>query len=126
MLLIKGGRLIDPSQSIDGIHDLLIEDGVVSGIAQHIDPPEHAEVIDATGMIVSPGFIDVHCHLREPGFEDKETIATGTLAAARGGFTTVCAMPQYQPHNGHGVNTGVCAAQGTRRGSGARPAHRLA
>ena len=97
MLLIKGGRLIDPSQGIDGIADLLVEDGVVSGMAQHIDPPEHAEVIDATGMIVSPGFIDVHCHLREPGFEDKETIATGTLAAARGGFTTVCAMPNTNP-----------------------------
>ena len=97
MLLIKGGRLIDPSQGIDGIADLLVEDGVVSGMAQHIDPPEHAEVIDAIGMIVSPGFIDVHCHLREPGFEDKETIATGTLAAARGGFTTVCAMPNTNP-----------------------------
>ena len=97
MLLIKGGRLIDPSQGIDGIHDLLIEDGVVSGIAHHIDPPEHAEVINATGMVVTPGFIDVHCHLREPGFEDKETIETGTLAAARGGFTTVCAMPNTNP-----------------------------
>ena len=97
MLLIKGGRLIDPSQGIDGIADLLVEDGVVSGMAQHIDPPEHAEVIDATGMVVCPGFIDVHCHLREPGFEDKETIATGTLAAARGGFTTVCAMPNTNP-----------------------------
>ena len=97
MLLIKGGRLIDPSQGIDGIADLLVENGVVSGIAQHIDPPEHAEVIDATGMVVCPGFIDVHCHLREPGFEDKETIATGTLAAARGGFTTVCAMPNTNP-----------------------------
>lgn len=97
MLLIKGGRLIDPSQGIDGIHDLLIEDGVVSGVARHIEPPEHADVMDATGMVVSPGFIDVHCHLREPGFEDKETIATGTLAAARGGFTTVCAMPNTNP-----------------------------
>ena len=97
MLLIKGGRLIDPSQGIDGINDLLVENGIVKSIAQHIDPPEHAEVINATGMVVSPGFIDVHCHLREPGFEDKETIATGTLAAARGGFTTVCAMPNTNP-----------------------------
>lgn len=96
-LLIKGGRLIDPSQGIDDIRDLLIEDGAVKGLAEHIDPPEQAEVIDATGMVVSPGFIDVHCHLREPGFEDKETIATGTLAAARGGFTTVCAMPNTNP-----------------------------
>ena len=97
MLLIKGGRVIDPSQGIDGINDLLVADDVVSGMAPHINPPEHAEVIDATGMVVSPGFIDVHCHLREPGFEDKETIATGTLAAARGGFTTVCAMPNTNP-----------------------------
>ena len=96
-LLIRCGRLIDPSQNIDGTHDLLVENGVVAGIAQHIDPPEHAEIIDAAGMVVSPGFIDVHCHLREPGFEDKETIATGTLAAARGGFTTVCAMPNTNP-----------------------------
>ena len=97
MILIKGGRLIDPPQDIDGIHDLLVEDGVVKGIAQHIDAPEHAEIIDAAEMVVCPGFIDVHCHLREPGFEDKETIATGTLAAARGGFTTVCAMPNTNP-----------------------------
>ena len=97
MLLIKGGRLIDPSQGIDDIADLLVEYGVVKGIAQHIDYPEHTEVIDASGMVVSPGFIDAHCHLREPGFEDKETIATGTLAAARGGFTTVCAMPNTNP-----------------------------
>lgn len=97
MILIKGGRVIDPSQGVDGVHDLLLEDGVVGGIAQNIEPPEHAEVIDASGMAVCPGFIDVHCHLREPGFEDKETIATGTLAAARGGFTTVCAMPNTNP-----------------------------
>ncbi len=97
MLLIKGGRLIDPSQGVDGIADLLVEDGVVSGMARNIEPPERFEVIDAAGMVVCPGFIDVHCHLREPGFEDKETIATGTLAAARGGFTTVCAMPNTNP-----------------------------
>ena len=97
MLLIKGGRLIDPSQGVDGIYDLLIDNGVVAGLAQNIEKPEQAVVIDAAGMVVSPGFIDVHCHLREPGFEDKETIATGTLAAARGGFTTVCAMPNTNP-----------------------------
>ncbi len=97
MILIKGGRLIDPSQDIDGICDLLVENGVVSGVAQDITPPEHGAVIDAAGMVVAPGFVDVHCHLREPGFEDKETIASGTLAAARGGFTTVCAMPNTNP-----------------------------
>ena len=96
-ILIKGGRLIDPSQRIDRIADLLLADGVVSALAPHIDPPEHARTIDAAGLVVAPGFIDLHCHLREPGFEDKETIATGTLAAARGGFTTVCAMPNTNP-----------------------------
>ena len=95
--LIRGGRLIDPAQGIDEVMDLLLEDGVVSGIARRIEPPEHARVIDAAGMVVCPGFVDVHCHLREPGFEDKETIATGTLAAARGGFTTLCAMPNTNP-----------------------------
>ena len=95
--LIKGGRLIDPSQGVDRIADLLLADGVVIASAPHIDPPEHARIIDAAGLVVAPGFIDLHCHLREPGFEDKETIATGTLAAARGGFTTVCAMPNTNP-----------------------------
>ncbi|MDA1348198.1 MAG: dihydroorotase [Chloroflexi bacterium] len=96
-ILIRGGRIIDPSQGIDRIADLLLSKGVVKGLADHIDPPDGAAVIDATGMVVSPGFIDLHCHLREPGFEYKETIATGTLAAARGGFTTVCAMPNTSP-----------------------------
>lgn len=95
--LIKGGRLIDPSQGVDRIADLLLADGVVIASAPHIDPPEHAQIIDAAGLIVAPGFIDLHCHLREPGFEDKETIATGALAAARGGFTTICAMPNTNP-----------------------------
>lgn len=95
--LIRGGRLIDPAQGIDGVMDLLLEGGVVSGIARRIEPPVHARVIDAAGLVVCPGFVDVHCHLREPGFEDKETIATGTLAAARGGFTTLCAMPNTNP-----------------------------
>lgn len=96
-LLIKGGRIVDPGQGIDKIADLLVEDGVVRGIDSQIESTNGAQVIDATGMIVSPGFIDLHCHLREPGFEDKETIATGTMAAARGGFTTVCAMPNTNP-----------------------------
>ncbi len=95
--LVKGGRIIDPAQGLDAVSDLLIEDGVVSGTASHIDPPEYAEVIDAAGLVVCPGFVDLHCHLREPGFEDKETIATGTMAAARGGFTTICAMPNTNP-----------------------------
>jgi dihydroorotase len=96
-ILVKGGRIIDPSQGIDRIADLLAEDGVVRGIDGQIAPPDGAEVIAATGLVVCPGFIDLHCHLREPGYEYKETIATGTRAAARGGFTTVCAMPNTNP-----------------------------
>ena len=96
-LVIKGGRIIDPGQDVDRIADLLVEDGVIRGLDQQIAPPDGAEVIDAMGLVVCPGFVDVHCHLREPGYEDRETIATGTRAAARGGFTTVCAMPNTNP-----------------------------
>ncbi len=95
-ILIKGGRVVDPSRDIDKVADVLIEDGKILGVDNGIEL-EHAEVIDATGMVVCPGFIDLHTHLREPGFEYKETIATGTAAAARGGFTTVCAMPNTSP-----------------------------
>ena len=95
-ILIKGGRVIDPSQGIDKVEDVAIADAKILGVDSGIDL-EHAEVIDATGMIVCPGFIDLHTHLREPGFEYKETIETGTAAAARGGFTTVCAMPNTSP-----------------------------
>ena len=96
-ILIKGGRIIDPSQGVDTIGDLLIERGLIRGIDGQIPSPEGAEIIEADGKVVSPGFVDLHCHLREPGYEDQETIATGTRAAARGGFTTVCAMPNTDP-----------------------------
>lgn len=97
VMLIRGGRVIDPDQDIDGQFDVLVRDGVVTAVDRGIAPPDGAEVVEASGHVVSPGFIDVHCHLREPGFEYKETIATGTAAAARGGFTTVCAMPNTSP-----------------------------
>ena len=98
-LLIQGGRVIDPGQGIDGVGNLIIADGRVSWLAvgEDASPEFDGDVLDATGWIVCPGFIDLHCHLREPGFEAKETIATGTLAAARGGFTTVCCMPNTDP-----------------------------
>ncbi len=96
-LLIKGGRLIDPSRCLDCIGDLLIREGSIVWIGQGDLPGGGVDVLDAAGLIVCPGFIDLHCHLREPGFENKETIATGTLAAARGGFTTLCAMPNTAP-----------------------------
>ena len=95
-VLIRGGRVIDPAQSLDQVGDVLLRDGLVAAIGPNLNADE-AEVIEATGQIVCPGFIDLHCHLREPGYEAKETIATGTAAAAAGGFTTVCCMPNTLP-----------------------------
>ncbi len=97
-LLIRNGRIIDSSQGIDRFGDVLIADGKIAQIGDSITAlPEGCTVLDAAGMVVCPGFVDLHCHLREPGFEEKETIATGTAAAARGGFTTVCCMPNTEP-----------------------------
>jgi dihydroorotase len=98
-LLVRGGRIIDPSQGIDSVGDLFISDGKIVRLSiQKAGPlPENHRIIQARGMVVCPGFIDLHCHLRQPGFEKKETIATGTRAAARGGFTTVCCMPNTKP-----------------------------
>ncbi|MBM4446967.1 MAG: dihydroorotase [Chloroflexi bacterium] len=98
-LIISGGHIIDPSQGIDKIADLLITKGKISWIGDKGKAPSQPDLhtVDATGLIVCPGFIDLHCHLREPGFEDKETIGTGTKAAAKGGFTTVCCMPNTNP-----------------------------
>ncbi len=95
-LLIKNGHIIDPSEGIDEVGDLLIVDGKISRRGSILPQPDY-DVLHADGLIVCPGFIDLHCHLREPGFEAKETIATGTAAAARGGFTTVCCMPNTNP-----------------------------
>ena len=98
-LAIRGGRVIDPAQGIDRIADVLISNGKIEEVTGKSDghTPDGYEQIDASGLIVSPGFVDLHTHLREPGQEWKETIATGTQAAARGGFTTVCAMPNTEP-----------------------------
>ncbi|MFC2018634.1 dihydroorotase [Chloroflexota bacterium] len=98
-LLIQGGRLIDPGQGIDEVSSLLISDGKISwrGQGEPPLPPSKYDTLNAAGLIVCPGFIDLHCHLRQPGYEDKETIASGTLAAARGGFTTICCMPNTNP-----------------------------
>jgi dihydroorotase len=98
-ILIIGGRVMDPGQGLDTITDVLITRGIISAIGdtRQARPSGQMHVFNAEGMVVCPGFIDLHCHLREPGFEDKETISTGTRAAARGGFTTVCAMANTQP-----------------------------
>jgi dihydroorotase len=97
-LAIHNGRVIDPALGRDGIADVVIADGRVTRVGPNEgDMVIDAERIDATGLVVTPGFVDLHTHLREPGFEYKETIATGTAAAAAGGFTTVCAMPNTDP-----------------------------
>lgn len=96
-LLIKGGRLIDPSQGIDATMDLLIADGVVLELGNGLAAPEGTQTIDASGLIVTPGLIDMHVHLRDPGLEYKEDIATGSRAAAAGGFTSVACMPNTSP-----------------------------
>jgi len=95
-LLIQGGRLIDPSQGLDKTGSLLISKGKIAWLGETPPQPGY-DVFPAEGLIVCPGFIDLHCHLRQPGFEEKETIATGTRAAARGGFTTICCMPNTNP-----------------------------
>ena len=94
--IIRGGRVIDPANGIDAVLDVLLRDDLVAAVGAALDAPG-ARVVDASGRIVTPGFIDLHAHLREPGFEQKGTIATETEAALRGGFTTVCAMPNTSP-----------------------------
>jgi len=95
-ILIRGGRVIDPSQSLDAVRDVLLRDGIVVEIGERLDSGD-AEVYDASGAFVAPGFIDMHVHLREPGQNHKETIATGTAAAVAGGFTAVACMPNTEP-----------------------------
>ncbi|MBV8570569.1 MAG: dihydroorotase [Acidobacteriaceae bacterium] len=103
-LVIKHGRVVDPSQALDQVCDVAIEDSIIKQVARDIDA-SGAEVFDATGMIVAPGFIDMHVHLREPGFEHAETIETGSRAAAAGGFGSVCCMPNTQPVNDNATVT---------------------
>jgi dihydroorotase len=97
-LVLKGGRVVDPGRNVDEVLDVVLEAGAVAEIGPKV-ATRGAEVLDVKGLVVCPGFIDLHAHLREPGREDKETIATGTRAAAAGGFTAVCAMPNTEPVN---------------------------
>ena len=100
-LLIKGGTILDPSQGLERVGDLLVEGGRVSEIGDNLDGKdrEDTDVFEARGLYVAPGFIDLHVHLREPGEEYKETIASGLAAAAAGGFSSVCPMPNTRPVN---------------------------
>ena len=96
-MLIRGGRLVDPSQRIDALRDVRLRDGVVVEVGEQLVADAGEEVIDAVGDYVAPGFIDMHVHLRDPGYPEKETLETGTLAAVRGGFTAVACMPNTNP-----------------------------
>ncbi|MGH7406416.1 MAG: dihydroorotase [Candidatus Methylomirabilales bacterium] len=129
-ILIRGGRVIDPASGVDGMMDLLVEEGVIrrvgapgnAGKARRAAPggtaPEQADrVIEAKGLIVCPGLIDLHVHLREPGREDEETIASGTAAAARGGFTAVACMPNTEPPNDSASVTEFILEQAAKHGA---------
>jgi dihydroorotase len=105
-LLIEGGRVVDPSRSVDGLLDVLVEDGVVRAVAPNLGAnrpggessrKEYSRIIDAKGLVVAPGFVDMHVHFREPGNEEEETISSGASAAVVGGFTSVAAMPNTDP-----------------------------
>jgi len=113
-VVLRGGRVLDPSQNLDGMGDLVLADGKIEAFetAAGASYADDYEVIDCSGLVVAPGFIDVHCHLREPGREDVETIATGARAAAVGGFTAVCAMPNTQPVTDNQAAVGFVLRQG--------------
>ena len=111
-LLLKGGRIVDPSQDYDAVGDLLITEGKVEALGRGLTAPDGADVLDVTGKVVAPGLVDIHVHLREPGREDAETVATGAHAAAAGGFTSVCAMPNTDPVTDNQAAVGFIVKQG--------------
>ena len=98
-LLLKGARVIDPSRNLDAPMDVLVEDGKIAGCKPGIKAPSGAKVLNLTDMILAPGLIDMHTHLREPGYEYRETVASGSAAAVAGGFTSIACMPNTRPVN---------------------------
>ncbi len=116
-LLIRGGRVIDPKNGVDAVLDMLVKDGKIAQIGENLSA-EGVKVLDATGKVVSPGFIDLHCHLRDPGQEYKEDLISGTAAAARGGFTAVCCMPNTHPVNDNAAVTRYILEKAQWKGSG--------
>jgi dihydroorotase len=110
-LLLRGGRVVDPANNVDAVQDVLVEHGKIARLGREMPAPDGVEVIDARGKLVCPGFIDMHVHLREPGYEYKETVATGTRAAAAGGFTAVCCMANTNPVNDNGAVTDYIMAK---------------
>jgi dihydroorotase len=118
-ILIKNGRVIDPGSGTDGVADVLIVDAKIAAVAPSLSPPilhgDGVQFFDASGMVVAPGFIDMHVHLREPGFEHAETIESGARAAAAGGFTSICAMPNTKPVNDSATVTSYIVEKARRR-----------
>ena len=122
-LLIKGARVIDSAVGVDDVLDILIEDGRIARLAKDIDPggvgaPDGVDVLDATGLIAAPGFIDMHVHLREPGEKFKEDIESGTRAAAAGGFTAIACMANTDPVNPDDERLADCVELGMMLAAG--------
>lgn len=115
-LLVRGGRLLDPSQGIDGPGDVLVVDGLVAAVGSGLAAPDGAEILDAGGLLVTPGLVDIHVHFREPGQEAKETIATGSAAAVAGGFTSVACMANTLPPNDTRMVTDLIVRAAERAG----------
>ncbi len=111
-ILLRGTRVIDPGSGRDEVADLLLEAGVVKAKGRGLGVPDDAEVLDAKGLVAAPGLVDLHVHLREPGREDVETIASGARAAVAGGFTSVCAMPNTDPVTDNQAAVGFIVRQG--------------
>jgi dihydroorotase len=116
-VVLKGGRVVDPSQGYDATADVLILDGRIEAVGPSLDGPEGTDVIAAAGKVVAPGLVDVHVHLREPGREDAETVASGARAAAAGGFTAVCAMPNTDPVTDNQAAVGFIVKQAAAAGA---------
>jgi dihydroorotase len=115
-LFIEGGRVIDPASGTDGVRTVVVRGGKVAEVAERVERPRDARAIDARGRWVTPGFVDLHVHLREPGQEYKETVATGARAAVAGGFTTICAMPNTKPVNDSASVTELVLARAAQAG----------
>jgi dihydroorotase len=115
-LFIEGGRVVDPASGVDGVRTVVVRDGKVAEVAERVERPRDARAIDARGRWVTPGFVDLHVHLREPGQEYKETVATGARAAVAGGFTTICAMPNTKPVNDNASVTELVLARAAAAG----------
>ncbi|HEX7624874.1 MAG TPA: dihydroorotase [Anaeromyxobacteraceae bacterium] len=116
IVFIEGGRVIDPASGTDGVRTVVVRDGRIAEVAERLERPRDARAIDARGRWVTPGFLDLHVHLREPGQEYKETVASGARAAVAGGFTAVCAMPNTAPVNDNASVTELILARAAAAG----------